>query len=159
LTKVSKPITGFSYGAVNDTAKNSLPISFNILEKSDGAALQIIYAGNPDATVNMKGTIVGAGSPRLLRPGENRFTAVPTTKSRLRVNKLAAYFAIGAGFLAAVVGSVLTVRRRKAGLPIRASAIGLLGAGVMHFLMGAFLLYSAYKAEFPGVPPTIWTET
>jgi hypothetical protein len=67
---VSRAVTKFATGNVSETAKNSLPLSFSILERNDGAAVQIIYSGKPDTTVSLNGTILGAGWPRLAAPGE-----------------------------------------------------------------------------------------
>lgn len=64
ILKVSRSVTKFAKGDVPETAKNSLPLSFSILERNDGAKLQIIYTGKPDARVTLKGTILGAPQPR-----------------------------------------------------------------------------------------------
>src|SRR5713226_2259025 len=64
VLKVSRAVTKFAKGDVSGTAKNSLPISFGVLERNDGAAVQIIYSGKPETTVSINGTILRAGSPR-----------------------------------------------------------------------------------------------
>jgi hypothetical protein len=64
ILRVSRPVTKFATGEILESKRNSLPLSFAILEKGDGAALQIIYTGKPDAAVSVLGTIVGAGEPR-----------------------------------------------------------------------------------------------
>ena len=66
VLKVSRPVTKFSMGQVSGIAKNVLPVSFNILERGDGAAIQVIYLGKPDARVLVKGTVIGAPQPALL---------------------------------------------------------------------------------------------
>ncbi len=67
ILKIGRPVTGIAKGDVIGTATNELPITFKILEHNDGAAVQIIYTGNPDAQTSLTGTIVGAGSPRQTR--------------------------------------------------------------------------------------------
>jgi hypothetical protein len=64
VVKVSRGVTKFAKGDISETAKNSLPLSFGILEHNDGAVLQIIYSGKPDAHVSISGVTVGAGQPR-----------------------------------------------------------------------------------------------
>jgi hypothetical protein len=75
ILKVSRAVTRFAKGEVSDTAKNVLPISFGILERNDGGAVQIIYSGRPDTTVSIAGTVVGANAPRPLAPDERSFEA------------------------------------------------------------------------------------
>ncbi len=72
ILHVSRPVTKFGIQPVADSSKNALPVSFGILEKYDGGAVQIIYAGKPDAPITVHGTIVGAGTPRLLAVGHQR---------------------------------------------------------------------------------------
>jgi len=43
---------------------NSLRLSFDIIEKSlDGVAVQIIYTGDPNAKIFVKGVVEGAKEP------------------------------------------------------------------------------------------------
>ncbi len=58
---------------------NTATVTFKILEKEDGAALQILYVGGPDATVNFEGTVEGAELRRLIRPFE-RWVSAETGK-------------------------------------------------------------------------------
>lgn len=44
--------------------------SFDILEKDDGAILQVLYVGDPSASVTMEGVVVGAEVKELIRPME-----------------------------------------------------------------------------------------
>jgi hypothetical protein len=77
LLRVSRAVTRFAKGEVSDAAKNSLPISFSILERGDGAALQIIYTGNPDAAVSLQGTILGVAETHNLSRTEAAATRPP----------------------------------------------------------------------------------
>src|SRR5216683_2635049 len=49
VLKVSRPVIQFSQAGVSDKAKNQLPVSFDILEQHDGAAIQLTYSGDPSA--------------------------------------------------------------------------------------------------------------
>jgi len=68
VLRLSRGVTNFAKGEVSDTARNVLPLSFRILERSDGAALQIIYTGKPNAHIAMTGIIVGANQPQEIAP-------------------------------------------------------------------------------------------
>jgi hypothetical protein len=72
LLKVTRPVTKFSTGESTESVRNSLPLSFAILEQGDGAVLQIIYMGNPNTSVRLRGTIEGAGQPKRLDVAKTR---------------------------------------------------------------------------------------
>ncbi len=72
ILKVSRGVTKFAKGDVSDNAKNVLPVSFGILERNDGAVLQIIYAGRSDARISVSGTVVGASATRETKSFERR---------------------------------------------------------------------------------------
>jgi hypothetical protein len=104
VLRVSRAVTKFAKGEVSDAAKNSLPISFNILERGDGAALQVIYAGNPDAAVSLQGTILGVAELHNLSP--TRIHANPPQRLSRKDGYLS--FTFGTCFLfLSVVGSIL----------------------------------------------------
>ena len=90
---MSRPVTNFTRGEIAESAKNVLPISFRILEHGDGAALQIIYTGNPEAHVSVRGTIVGAGQPR----------EIPLHPPASRASVVRGLAVIGVGALSAVI--------------------------------------------------------
>ncbi|MGI8570840.1 MAG: hypothetical protein ACR2KT_18275 [Methylocella sp.] len=57
----SREVTGFKIAIPSGTG-NILDIAFDILERDDGGSIQLIYAGDHDATIAFKGTVVGAKS-------------------------------------------------------------------------------------------------
>jgi hypothetical protein len=46
---------------------NVLDLDFEILEKNDGASVQVIYAGSPQAEIKVVGSIVGAEKIEILK--------------------------------------------------------------------------------------------
>jgi hypothetical protein len=62
-----------------------LPLSFSILERNDGAPLEIIYTVKPDGRASMSATIVGAGQPREAIVAQDR----PPDKPKLNTATLA----------------------------------------------------------------------
>ena len=99
VLKVSRAVTNFTKGQISETAKNELPISFRILERNDGAQLQIIYTGKPDAQIRLTGTIVGAGPPRV--------TAVDPESEKPR-HRRPSLLVISLGAIALIVTLMLT---------------------------------------------------
>jgi hypothetical protein len=58
LLHVSRHETQFSV-YTKPMTKNSLNIDFDILEKDDGATIQLIYSGDPNADIKLEGSIIG----------------------------------------------------------------------------------------------------
>lgn len=58
IVKVSRQLCGFSIEKAQ-TCPTEVKISFNIAEKFDGAQIQIIHSGAPDASITFTGTFVG----------------------------------------------------------------------------------------------------
>lgn len=165
ILKISRAVTGFAKGQVSDTAKNELPLSFRILEHNDGAQLQIIYTGKPDAHVSLAGTIVGAGEPReaeadadqLQRPGTSRFW--PLTLVTLAA---VALLLVPLHITTRAAELILTVMPFGVQLPAK-STMTALGGAVRIFLLGALIGFtslsvfaSARRAEV--IPSTIQTD-
>jgi hypothetical protein len=65
LLKTSRDITNIRLSRGNDTSNDRILVDFDILEKDDGAAIQIIYAGAHDAAIHFEGIVVGAPQPTL----------------------------------------------------------------------------------------------
>ena len=86
ILKVSRAVTGFGKGEISDTMKNELPLSFRILEHNDGAAIQIIFSGKPDTSVSLKGVVMGAKAPRLIRTEDQTLEREP--QKILRAEKI-----------------------------------------------------------------------
>lgn len=58
VQKMSRSVTGISL-SMNRSNEGIVPISWKILEKGDGAVVQIMYAGTADSQVSVEGTIEG----------------------------------------------------------------------------------------------------
>jgi len=165
LLKVSRPVIKFATG-VGESAKNSLPVGFDILERNDGAAIQIVYSGSPDAGITMRGTVVGAAGPRLLGRPTGGFRRLPDSKRERRFDNVLAYTL---GYLGVISGfgiayMALILRRR---FMLAEPRLTLIGSAVMPFVIvsvflvavSSFLLFLAHREASPGVPAAIWSET
>ncbi len=58
IVQVSRPVCGFILGPISNESRE-VSIRFNIAEKFDGAKVQIIHRGNPDAGISVSGAFVG----------------------------------------------------------------------------------------------------
>ena len=141
---------------MSDTARNSLPLSFDILERFDGGAIQLIFSGDPDSTVSVSGTIVGAGSPRALKRGEQGFTKSRTPRERARALKSPAYGMLGFGAAFLLFGLHRARQRRLAGRSPWVSA-GIAAGALLYVATGVYFAYQVHQTESPGVPAAIWT--
>ncbi len=154
LLKVSRPVTKFAKGDLSPTSKNVLPISFEILEQRDGAAIQIIYTGNPDATARMIGVVVGASQVRAITTKQPR---QKTTESSVRKR------VVGYTLLALVVATILfivfrLIGRRRNREPWDSRDHLYVASIVLYIGMGAYFTYDMYHSLEPVVPKTIWTQ-
>lgn len=161
VLKASRGVCRFVLGQVNEQARNSIPITFDILEHGDGAAIQLIYTGTPEAEVIVTGTIVGAGSPRLLRQRDTGFTTTLSPRKRRRVGKGLGWTALAMG-LAVLVYAITRIVKLRAAPPYApwriALVIAMVLSGVLYAAMGGFLIYTAHISAYPGVPLTIWAD-
>lgn len=157
LVKQSRKVINFSLGAVPESTSNRLPLSFDILEKSDGAAIQIIFAGEPDAPVALKGTIVGVGAPKLLslsKGGGERPNPLVTFKlTQLMRNSL---LAIGVVALLLIGALWLAVRRRGQKSVMKFGIFVIVTAIFFGIFWGMYMAYDAEKTSSTGVPSGIW---
>ncbi len=155
VLKVSREIIGFRAGPVKDDARNSLPITFNILEKSDGATIQIIYSGNPDANISLKGTVVGAGSPRILTlPKWLQWMNRPSNPNvPSKINKIVGIAFFCFGFVFATAKTLFWFRERGTGDRFPWVMVG---GALAYMAMGALMWYVGYRTYTPGVPSSIW---
>jgi hypothetical protein len=153
ILKVSRDVTKFTKGEVS-AAKNVLPVSFGILERNDGAQIQIIFTGRPEARVSVSGTIVGASQIRETITLQDR----PPSKHR-RLEFLLFYILLAA---LAVLGALTLSRYSRWVREGRVSwrldrwfAVGFFLAMVIPAV--GVVGYEMWKSQ-PTVPPTIWTE-
>ena len=168
IVKVSRAVTRIAKEEAIGPAKNSVPLKFSILELNDGVALQIIYLGKPDATVEVKGTIEGAGTPRRRRPEETTF------EGEGRQNLLKAQQTMGLAIytLGCIIGGLLIQPRmarllyRRMGIPSDAAEIlerrflrgALVIVGAAAILIGLFISVRARLQLDPIVPESIRLE-
>jgi hypothetical protein len=109
ILKESRNVVKFTKGPVVEGAKNSLPIAFDILEQFDGAAIQLTYAGELSSPVSLTGTIVGAGTPKLL-PSRSALGAKPQSYRELR---RLAYVMLALGALTMLLPLIASFVRRE----------------------------------------------
>jgi hypothetical protein len=160
ILKVSRPVVKFEKSEISAEAKNALPISFDILEKGDGAAIQITYAGQPDAPLEMSGVIVGAGTVRSMssKRAEDFFKR-REPKESLKNERVVMWIFLGFASVSTVAGIVLWVIRKRRGTPKRASLpLTMIVAGVIYFGLGFYTLHGINQAFSPGVPASIWLQ-
>lgn len=55
------------------TTNHTIGVGWDILEHNDGALIQIIYEGKPDAPFTVDGTIVGQGKVHAVKPGAHGY--------------------------------------------------------------------------------------
>ena len=58
IVKSSREVCEFQFDS-NKVAFSSMGVTWRILEKNDGASVQLVYSGTPDVKVSVEGTIVG----------------------------------------------------------------------------------------------------
>jgi hypothetical protein len=128
-----------------------LPLSFRILEQNDGAVLQIIYSGKPEARLAVAGAVVGAGTPKEV------FSQQRPPIDRRQFSKIV--LVIGASATAASVFLLLVVAllflHRRETLRQRSAAF-VLGLTISQIIAFGVFAYLHHRESQPVVPPTIW---
>ncbi len=166
ILKVSRTVTQFAKGEVSESAKNTLPLSFTILERNDGAAIQIIYSGRSDTAISLRGTVVGAAGISQLATEEMTFEAQSREKF-LRFAMTAGWLLLTAGsfFLGWLTHPWLSLRRflepKATRSPFPPLSFGRTIALVLCLTMSGFGLVIERRAVAhlaPGVPQSIWME-
>jgi hypothetical protein len=71
ILKETRDVSDFQLDS-NKSATNSAGIKWRILEKNDGALLQIVYSGGSDIPVTLDGVLVGQPSPNVVKSGQRR---------------------------------------------------------------------------------------
>lgn len=154
MLRTSRPVTKLSLGDVPPGSRNHLPLSFEILEKSDGVAIQIIYAGDSYAPISVKGTVVGAGAPRPLAGAQKATTAESKEQlARHELRFLSYAMVVITSSALFVVGFLMLVKKRT----VRDMALPL-GAWSGMLVMTIVALYAVHQVLSPGVPASIWLE-
>jgi hypothetical protein len=65
LIKETRQVCQFNYAPVGNT---EVFIDFDIMEQSDGCAIQVIYADNPDCSITVTGVSEGPRTPKRIEP-------------------------------------------------------------------------------------------
>lgn len=158
ILKAWRPVTKFTMGEILDSKKNSLPLSFAILEKGDGAALQIIYTGKPDAAVSVLGTITGVGEPR--KADTSQVKLARTQGEAIRESRKTTHYLEGISIALAILAglSLLYLRRLPPDHPARGllpPVTTLAVTSVVGIVLGGALLWSVNAADTSPVPTAI----
>jgi hypothetical protein len=150
IVKVSRSVTKFA-GEISG-ARNSLLLSFNILEQGDGALLQIIYIGKPDTAVRVAGTIEGAGTPQRLTANQSK----QKDRRQLKAAVYIGWFSVPL-MTALFVGLALLGPNRHVPFLSKRFVLVTVVACIPFVILAAFTTYQFYSSE-PSVPPSIWAE-
>jgi len=111
--------------------QNRLPISFEALEESDGAAVQIVFAGDLNTPISFEGTFVGVPKPEDVAQKFQSFRSV-------------GFWCLGAGCL--MVFLYIVARFRK----MRSTALSFLcGALVAEAAAVIFMYYGSAVRSIP----------
>ncbi len=81
IKNVSRELTKIRIDT-NNLKKGTMPISWKILEKNDGCAIQLIYLGNTEVRFKIGGTIKEQGSPEIYKsetPGQTKILTLAIT--------------------------------------------------------------------------------
>jgi hypothetical protein len=140
---------------------NTASIRFKILEKGDGASLQIVYAGGPEVPIQFSGAIEGAAIQQLKKPGEE------SALKHVRLDRWRIVTTImGLSGLIFIPVSIFLFRLRERltadipiGLAIRSSFHIFAHSGIWEliffFLLGGVMSAYIPLLLHPGVPPTL----
>jgi len=170
ILKHSRSVIKFRTGSIQGKYKNILPLSFDILEQGDGAALQIIYSGDPNANISIEGAIVGATNIKLLESSKvKKLYKYPSPQESFKKERRGGYFLIGTGFVTSLLLGMpcfLAINKKlflKKSLNEKAQQetrtmffLGLIIGAIM-ILMGSYMIFTN-RTLSPGVPLSIWVE-
>ncbi len=158
VVRVSRAVTRFRLDPVSATQKNVVGLKFDILEQDDGAAIQLIYAGSPTASVALRGTIVGVATPRFISAisAERYLKKRRSIDNRLSLKLLPV--ASGLIMLSAFGLAIYhALKRRRQG---KRSSLVYLALALTSAVLYGYLGYDSYRVArdlAPDVPRSIWT--
>jgi hypothetical protein len=148
IAKISRRDIKFAID-VSQLAEGAIPLAWKILERDDGALIQLIYAGGPDTAIGVEGVIVGQPTIAALRFGGKIKSPSEQLDEISRDNRNGGYFFL---FLAVVstalfAPEILSRRRRNIPMPgvLRVVLIIILS------LLG-FAIYLIRSSGIPGPP-------
>lgn len=146
IQKVSRSVAGISL-SMDRSNEGLVPVSWQILEKGDGAVVQIMYAGTADSQISVVGTIEGQREIFALRfPGQIRSASEQVAKASpnpwlslvFGIALLTNFWIIGSGLM-------------RKGYPRDRIQATVLAA--MLLANTSFLLYLVYPYVLRSVPP------
>jgi hypothetical protein len=114
IIKTSRPVIAFVCDE-GRLEKGVVPLSWKILEQGDGALVQLVYAGAPDAQVALEGTIEGQRKIAQVRYGRKILTAAEQMKRE--GNQVLSLIATSS-FLIAISVYGLAINARNPRLPL-----------------------------------------
>jgi len=107
LRSMSREVVGFAIDTSSVSA-GIVPVTWDILERNDGAVVQLIYAGPPDVEIRLDGIVEGQHQVRVQRfPGEIRSPSEQVSQVA-RSYRSMAWFGTG-GALFVITGTLLVV--------------------------------------------------
>ena len=146
VRKKSRDVAGVDLD-LSQLESGVVPISWKILEKGDGATIQVIYEGGPDVAPLLNGVVEGQHSIRSLKLGRTesaRFVGISVS-----AGILSAVLAVAGRALAGDLKSRKRPRRRELG---RVWWIGMT-VGTLAVLGAAMYLLAVDILSTPGPPP------
>ena len=153
IRKTSRPLINLTI----DTARidqGKVLVAWRILEKGDGAVIQLIYAGDQEVALRVSGSVVGQSNPiELAYSGKLRSPEEQYSRSA-RIDRILGIVALGASLILFVPWLVLLVLRRRlrsaeaSFLPMLTVRMALV-AGCVSVGTGLWMLF---RSRQPGPP-------
>lgn len=153
VRKTSRPLINLTI----DTARidqGKVLVAWRILEKGDGAVIQLIYAGDQEVALRVSGSVVGQSNPiELAYSGKLRSPEEQYSRSA-RIDRILGIVVLGASLILFVPWLVLLVLRRRlrsaeaSFLPMLTVRMALV-AGCVSVGTGLWMLF---RSRQPGPP-------
>lgn len=165
VLKSSRDVTGFKIIPSANPTENRVTFDFDILEKDDGAAIQVIYAGPPRPGIHFEGVLVGVPGLFLESAKDPRQTVESARRSSLRAGLTGIICGVVV-LLAVALQSLFGAKIQGAAprssfirfwqrLPFRnrTTRIAAVVAGILYIAMGAYLAF--YHPKVLGDVPRV----
>ena len=145
LLKMNNPPSEFHL-EIRDKA--TINLSFNFLEKNQGAIIQIFHTGSQDKDIVLEGTVIGGHKPTRVRTAPSFYRKrgkmrIPRVAIAITGLVIAAVSILGAGYVL-YVGSTSTTTTSEG------SAFALiLTLGITYAVIGGSLVYTYFRDNIP----------
>lgn len=94
----SRDVIGLVLGNSSSSFANvELPISWRILEKNDGASIQLVYLGSDNVRISVGGVVKGVGEPKRLEVGVKPQSPYQEAYNTKRANTVGGIIALAGG--------------------------------------------------------------